>query len=72
MDSELVETVYKVFRVEIEKNYPSPFETEQSAKYRAAWLLLHVHGINETYFLKKFATNIKDKLTEKDFESLFR
>lgn len=72
MGSELIETLYKVFRVEIEKDYPNPFETEQSPKYRASWLLLHVHGINETYFLKRFVANIKDKVTQIDFESLFK
>lgn len=51
---------------------PNPFETEQSEKYRAAWLKLQVFGSNELQFSKKYAPVLKDKVTATDLTKLLK
>jgi hypothetical protein len=71
LSPELIESLSKSMRKEIEEKYPNPIETEQSEKYRSAWFKLQIFGNSEQSFAKK-AVILKEKVTSADMSKILR
>jgi hypothetical protein len=72
LSPEFVKSLNKSMRREIEEKYPNPIETEQSEKYRSAWLKLQIIGNSEQGFAKKTVNILKEKVTSADLIKILK
>lgn len=72
LSPELVESLNRSMRREIEEKYPNPIETEQPEKYRSAWFKLQIFGNSEQGFAKKTINSLKEKVTSADLAKILK
>jgi hypothetical protein len=72
LSPELIESLNRSMRREIEAKYPNPIETEQPEKYRSAWFKFQIFGNSEQSFAKKTIIGLKEKATSADMSKILK